>query len=274
MRAKPFITFGLVAGTLAITPTALALGLGRLTVDSALGQPLSARIELTSASRDELESLSAKIADPTLYRQNNLTYQGVLARTRVVVEMAGGNPVLRISSSSPVSEPFLDLMVELNWASGRVVREYTFLLDPPGVAAPSVAEPIAPARTNAARAPTAPVASPRAATSAAPSASQSGGANQYTVQSGDTLVKIAGQFKPGDVTLDQMLVAFYNNNQSAFDEQNMNRLRRGAVMNVPTSADASATEAGEATRIVRMQAADWRPYRDRVGGFAAVACGT
>src|SRR3954470_19751223 len=201
MRAKPIITFGLLAGALAVSPSALALGLGKLTVDSALGQPLSARIELTSVSRDELESLSAKIADPTLYRQNNLTYQGVLARTRVAVEMAGGNPVLKISSSSPVTEPFLDLMVELNWASGRVVREYTFLLDPPGVAAPSVAEPIAPARTGAARTAAAPASTPaspaRAAANASAAASApSTGGDQYAVKSGDTLAKIAGQFKP------------------------------------------------------------------------------
>ena len=173
MRAKPMITFGLVAGALAIPPTALALGLGKLTVDSALGQPLNARIELTSVSRDELESLSAKIADPSLYRQNNLTYQGVLARTRVGVEYVAGNPVLKISSAAPVNEPFLDLMVELNWASGRVVREYTFLLDPPGVSAPAVAEPISPARTGAARTAAAPApAAPRASTA---TTTQSGG---------------------------------------------------------------------------------------------------
>jgi len=148
MRAKTIITFGLVASALAISGNALALGLGRLTVDSALGQPLSARIELTSASRDEVEQLSAKVADPSLYRSNNLTYQGVLARTRISVEYVGGNPVLKITSASPVNEPFLDLMVELNWPAGRVVREYTFLLDPPGLATPAVAEPIAPARTG------------------------------------------------------------------------------------------------------------------------------
>ncbi|HYT96492.1 MAG TPA: FimV/HubP family polar landmark protein [Casimicrobiaceae bacterium] len=273
MRAKPLITFGLVAGALAIAPSALALGLGRLTVDSALGQPLNARIELTSASRDELESLSAKIADPSLYRQNNLTYQGVLARTRVAVEYVGGNAVLKISSAAPVNEPFLDLMVELNWASGRVVREYTFLLDPPGVSAPAVAEPISPARTGAARTAAAPApAAPRASMGqAAPT--QSAGGDQYTVKPGDTLAKIAGQFKPNDVTLDQMLVAFFNSNQNAFDEQNINRLRRGAIMNVPSAADAAATESAEATRIVRMQAADWRSYRDRVAASAPAASG-
>src|SRR5438552_35728 len=273
MRAKPMITFGLVAGALAIPPSALALGLGKLTVDSALGQPLNARIELTSVSRDELESLSAKIADPSLYRQNNLTYQGVLARTRVGVEYVAGNPVLKISSAAPVNEPFLDLMVELNWASGRVVREYTFLLDPPGVSAPAVAEPISPARTGAARTAAAPApAAPRAST-ATTTQSGGGGGDQYTVKSGDTLAKIAGQFKPNDATLDQMLVAFLNRNQNAFDEQNINRLRRGAIMSVPSAADAAATDSTEATRIVRMQAADWRSYRDRVAGSAPAASG-
>src|SRR5437660_2223457 len=199
MRAKPMITFGLVAGALAIPPSALALGLGKLTVDSALGQPLNARIELTSVSRDELESLSAKIADPSLYRQNNLTYQGVLARTRVGIDYVAGNPVLKISSASAVNEPFLDLMVELNWASGRVVREYTFLLDPPGVAAPSVAEPIAPARTGAARAAAAPAPAPRAAASApattAPT-TRGGPGDQSTVKPGDTPAKRPAPLQP------------------------------------------------------------------------------
>jgi pilus assembly protein FimV len=273
MRAKPLFTYGLVAGALAaLSGGAHALGLGRLTVDSALGQPLSARIELTSVSRDELESLSAKIADPSLYRQNNLTYQGVLARTRVMLDYAGGNPYLKITSAAAVNEPFLDLMVELNWASGRVVREYTFLLDPPGMGAPAVAEPIAPARTGAARpAPAAPAATAPAAPAA--TVSGAGGAavasgDQYTVQPGDTLVKIAGQVKPADVTLDQMLVALFKNNASAFDENNMNRLRRGAIMTIPNAAEAAATDSVEATRVVRMQAADWRAYRDRVAATA------
>ncbi|MEO5764803.1 MAG: hypothetical protein ABIR52_05785, partial [Casimicrobiaceae bacterium] len=169
MRAKPVVTYmasaGLLASALAVPHLSWALGLGRLTVDSALGQPLSARIELTSATRDELETLSAKVADPSLYRQNNLTYQGVLSRTRVALETSGSTPFLRITSPTPVNEPFLDLMVELNWSAGRVVREYTFLLDPPGTAAPAVAEPVTPPRTGAARAATAP--QPAAAPTAA-----------------------------------------------------------------------------------------------------------
>jgi pilus assembly protein FimV len=148
MRAKPLITSGLVASALALPGAVFALGLGRLTVDSSLGQPLSARIELTSATKDELDSLSARVADPGLYRQNNLTYQGALARTRITLETANGTPYLRVTSPLSVQEPFLDLMVELNWAAGRVVREYTFLLDPPGTGTAVAAEPVTPARAG------------------------------------------------------------------------------------------------------------------------------
>ena len=99
MRAKPIFTTTLVASALALPVPAYALALGKLTVTSALGQPLVAQIELASATRDELESLQAKVADPSLYRQNNLSYQAVLARTRITVERTpDGRAMLRITS--------------------------------------------------------------------------------------------------------------------------------------------------------------------------------
>ena len=146
MRAKPIFTHSLLAGALAFQGHALALGLGKLTVDSALGQPLSARIDLTSVTKEDLDSLRAKVADPSIYRQNNLTYQATLSRARISLESANGAPYLRVTSPVSVQEPFLDLLVELDWASGRVVREYTFLLDPPGMPMAAAAEPITPAR--------------------------------------------------------------------------------------------------------------------------------
>ena len=86
MRVKPILKYGLVAGALALPGAAYPLGLGKLTVESYVGQPLVARIELLASTKEELDTLSAKIADPTLYRQNNLQYQGVLSRTRVSLE--------------------------------------------------------------------------------------------------------------------------------------------------------------------------------------------
>ena len=165
MRRKPILTLSLLAAALALPGSAAALGLGKLTVNSALGQPLSAQIELTSAAKEDLDSLAARIGSPTLYQQNNLTYQGVLSRARVSVEHANnGEPYLKITTQSAVNEPFLDLLVEINWASGRVVRDYTFLLDPPGSAMPMVAvEPTAPVRPGAAAPRAAPTAAARAA---------------------------------------------------------------------------------------------------------------
>ena len=174
MRVKPIVTYGLVAGTLLLPLTADALGLGKLTVESALGQPLSAKIELLPGSKEELDSVVAKVADPALYRQNNLQYQAALSRARITMERgANGEAYLRVSSPALMNEPYLDLMVEVNWSSGRVVRDYTFLLDPPG-APTDVAqvEPIAPSRAGTpaprgqpaatAAAPMAPAAAPRA----------------------------------------------------------------------------------------------------------------
>jgi pilus assembly protein FimV len=207
-----------------------------------------------------------------------------LSRARVSLETVGGTPYLKVTSPVSVQEPYLDLLVELDWASGRVVREYTFLLDPPGMALAAAAEPITPAqagtpaRTRAAPAPRAPA--PTAATTATPSpapassgtaaSAPSAAGNEYTVKQGDTLQKIASQFKPADATLDQMLAALFTRNQAAFDGDNMNRLRAGAILNIPSATDAQSTPAAEATKVVRMQASDWRAYRDRVAAAAPV----
>ena len=282
MRAKPIFRYSLLAGALALPGHALALGLGKLTVESALGQPLSARIELTSVTREDLDSLRAKIADPGLYRQNNLTYQGTLSRARVSVEGGGNSPYLRVSSPVSVQEPFLDLLVELDWASGRVVREYTFLLDPPGLPQAAATEPVTPARAGtpartqaapAQRAPAPSSASTGGAASAGGGTAVSGGGDQYTVKRGDTLQRIATQYKPTDVTLEQMLAALFRGNQGAFEGDNMNRLRAGSIVTIPTPQEAQATPAAEATRIVRMQASDWRSYRDRIAGAAPESAG-
>ncbi|HLX29569.1 MAG TPA: FimV/HubP family polar landmark protein [Casimicrobiaceae bacterium] len=280
MRAKPIFTYSLVAGALAFQSQALALGLGKLTVESALGQPLSARIDLTSVSKEELDSLRARVADPSLYQQNNLTYQATLSRAQVSVQQSGGTPYLEVTSPVAVQEPYLDLLIEIDWASGRVVREYTFLLDPPGMPMAAAAQPVAPpraatpARTSAApaaRAPT-PTSTGNAAAPASGAGAPAGaGGDQYTVRRGDTLQKIATQYKPADVTLEQMLAALYTRNQSAFEGENMNRLRAGAILTIPSTSDAQATPADTATNIVHMQAADWRSYRDRIASAAPAA---
>lgn len=125
-----------VAISLACLPLAAeAAGLGRLTVYSGLGQPLRAEIEV-NAARDEFSGMTARLAPPDAFRQAGIDYASTLLGLRFAVEKrSDGKAVIRLSSDRPISDPFVDVLLELNWATGRLVREYTFLLDPPEVAA-------------------------------------------------------------------------------------------------------------------------------------------
>jgi len=273
MRAKPFVTCGLLAGILALPVPALSLGLGKLTVLSNLGQPLSAQIELNSAQRDELDTLRARIADPSVYRENNVPYAGSLTRARITLEQgANGASYLRVVTPQAVNDPFLDMIVEISWATGRVVRDYTFLLDPPGgdtqAVAPSAAivAEAAPGR--------APRGSRRTAEAPAAAGTAAGTEGSYTVKRGDTLSKIASEYKPANVSLEQMLVATFRGNESAFDGKNMNRLRSGQIINIPPADQVAAIAPSDAATVVKTQSADWRSYRDRVAGSAPVTDGT
>lgn len=108
-----------------------AAGLGKLTVLSALGQPLVAEIELISVGTEELSSLSARLAPPDAYRAVNLQHSPALSGARMTLEQRpNGLTYLRIVSPRAVSEPTIDLLVELVWTSGRTSRAYSVLIDP------------------------------------------------------------------------------------------------------------------------------------------------
>ncbi|MDR0440551.1 MAG: fimbrial protein FimV, partial [Candidatus Accumulibacter sp.] len=134
---------------------AQAAGLGRLVVFSALGQPLRAEVEVT-ATRQELADMSARLASPEAFRQAGLDYATALMSMRFNLERRpDGSAVIQMTSERPINDPFIDVLLELNWAMGRLVREYPFLLDPPEyvaktdmgapVSAPTAAAPEFPA---------------------------------------------------------------------------------------------------------------------------------
>ncbi|WP_419186911.1 FimV family protein, partial [Azohydromonas sediminis] len=142
-----------------------ALGLGRLQVQSALGETLRAEIDVTSLTPDEAASLQVRVAPPESYRAAGLDYNAVLPSTRAtLVRRPDGRAVLRLTSDRPVQEPFVDVILEMTWASGRLVREYTLLLDPPRVMPAPPVQATAPAATS----PVAPSAQPEAPVAAAP----------------------------------------------------------------------------------------------------------
>ena len=125
----------LLAGPL----TANAAGMGKITVLSALGQPLRAELDIT-ASKEELGSLAARVAPAEAFRQANVEYASVLSTVRFTLDKhPDGKPYFKIQTDRAVNDPFIDFLVELSWSSGRLVREYAFLLDPPELKTDSAA---------------------------------------------------------------------------------------------------------------------------------------
>ncbi|MBN8455642.1 FimV/HubP family polar landmark protein, partial [Accumulibacter sp.] len=269
-----------VASSLALAAFPLpgnAAGLGKLTVFSGLGQPLRAELEVF-ASREELAGLKAQVASPEAFKQAGVEYTATLSGLALSVDKRpNGQAVIRLTSARPINEPFVDVLVELNWATGRLLREYTFLLDPPEFAArsapaPSVARPIAAATQPAESRPAEERAPrpPRQRASEQRPPSGDGGAT-YEVKRGETLSQIARELKPEGVSLDQMLLGLFRANPDAFDQGNINRLRAGKVLSVPDRAALEAIPKSEATTVIVAQSADWGAYRKKLGAAAADA---
>ena len=298
----------------AMPMAAQALGLGRLNVQSALGEGLRAEIDITSLSAEEASTLTVRVAPPDAYRSAGVDYNAVLAGAQAsVVRGADGRSVLRLSSSRAVQEPFVDVILEMRWATGRLVREFTLLFDPPGSrAAPPVqaaapmpatitaappAQPaavalaqapmprparLAPAPAPAARPePPAPVAPPpKAAPARAPApvaqaspapARSAADAGNYEVKRGDTLSGVASRNLGGGVSLEQMLVGLYQANQEAFINDNINKLRAGAVLQVPAADAVRSIDRNEARKIIVAQSVDFGAYRNKLAQAAPQA---
>ena len=264
---------GLVWALLFASGAASAAGLGKLTVQSALGQPLRAEIELLSVSKEELADISARIAGQDAYKQARIDRVEALSNLRFAVDQrANGQPVIRITSSTGVADPFLDLLIELNWSSGRVIREYTILLDPVADAKPAEAvKPIAipEAGRNGEPRQAASAEAQKAKTPAPAPAPAAAGPRRYgPVRSGETLRAIAGKVKPAEVSLEQMMVGLYQANKGAFSNDNMNWLKRGQVLNVPESGKVMATAPRDAARTVRGHTVEWHAYRRKLAEMA------
>ena len=255
----------LAIGIAFAAPVAHSAGLGRISVQSALGQPLRAEVEVTGVSREEAATLAARLASAAAFQQANLEFNPALTGVRVTLDRRGEtNYVIRLSSQAPVSEPYLDLLLELTSSAGRVVREYTILLDPPALRA--TAEVVAPAARPVAAPPAPAQAAPAAAAApraaAAPAVPAAGGT--YAVQRGDTLGSIAEKTRPASASLDQMLVALFRANPGAFIGGNMNNLRADTVLAIPAEPQVLATDAATARREVAAQSADFARYRSRL----------
>ena len=284
---------------------ASALGLGRLNVQSALGEALRAEIEVTSMTAEEASSLKLRVAPPEAYRAAGVEYNPVLPSAQVrVARRADGSNYLRVTSDRAVLEPFIDVIVEATWSSGRLVREYTMLFDPPVTraaqaplpaaapvvsAAPVTTSPVTPTPSGAPASPsgptapapmTRPAAPPRATALSAPApapappvnpAAAAASGDTYRVRAGESLTRIAARTQRPGISLDQMLVSLFRGNPQAFMGDNMNRLKSGAVLNVPTAEQAAKLSPDAAREVILAQSSDFGAYRQRLATGVAAA---
>jgi pilus assembly protein FimV len=286
-----------LAAWFAVAASANAAGLGRLTVLSGLGQPLQAEVEIVSLQPGEEDAISARLASQEAFAQAGIELNPALVGLRVSIERRDKHPFLRLTTPQPVNEPFLDLLIELQWSSGRLVREYTFLLDPPEYARrPAIAAaplPSAPEKPAAAPAPEQPAAAPSAteekpAAEAAPAGEASPAteatpippteqkpaaapANTYEVKRGDTLGAIARQHLRPGVSLNQMLIAIFRANEDAFIRGNVNLVRTGKILNIPDADSVSTLDVEEVNRVVKEHHTQFMEYRSRLAAVPAPA---
>ena len=263
---------------LVLSPSlSLALGLGEIHLNSALNEPMNAEIDLIAASPEELAALRAAIAPREAFTRYGIDRPPFLSTLSFKVgKSKDGRNVLLVRSTDAIPEPFVTFLVEVDWARGRLMREYTVLLDPPvytpgerassaaPVTAPASAAPSQPAASPPARtrpAPAAPASTPSAPSAprhAASSAPAPAGGSTYTVSPGDTLTKIARSLHAGSAAdVDQSMIAIYRANPDAFGG-NINILKRGAVLRMPGADDIAALNQNEAMSEVHRQMESWR----------------
>lgn len=278
----------LLTGALLSPVTLYALGLGEIRLNSALNQPFNAEIELLSPTAEELGSLRVTMAAQDVFARYGIDRPAYLSNFDFSVSRSqDGRAAIKVTSNRSVTEPYVTLLVEAAWARGRLVREYTVLLDPP-VFMPSQPDAPAPVTTPQSGATTegrierrpvpapepsvtperAPPPSPVPSPSPAPAAQRTeelpadpqviaSPGSEYTVQRNDTLSKIAAAANPGSRrVVNRTMIATFRANPQAFNG-NINRLRAGSVLRIPELSEIEAIPTDEAGAEVARQAAEW-----------------
>jgi pilus assembly protein FimV len=250
-----------------------ALGLGDIHVNSALNQNLDASIDLLSVEKGRLDDIRVTLASPQAFERAGVDRPYLLTNLRFKPErLPDGSSVIRVTTQNPVREPFLNFLVEVNWPKGRVVREYTLLLDPPvtlsrapaPVAAPQIAAPeitpeeAEPAPEVAPAAPPAAVQPEAAAPSVSGMAITDEGRSEYgPVKRGDSLWQIASRNSRSGTDINQMMVAIYRANPNAFFGNNLNNLKSGEILRIPSREEVAEIDRVDAYNQYRQHLNVW-----------------
>lgn len=234
-----------------------AVGLGQLSVSSGLGEPLNVEIELLSVTPEELSTLSAAIASEDAYAVQGIARFGVHGDIKVdLVKNITGSPVLRLRSSQSISDPYLDILIQVDWASGRLLHEYMILLDPPGYK-----ELISETSEEAGN----------LAFIQQDEVAATGNISELITSRGDTLNAIAKEMQVEGVSLDQMLIGLFEANKNAFSKSNINQLKVGKIIKAPAKESLMAIDLGRARQAVTAHAASWKAYRNTLADTVAIA---
>ncbi|MEO6423156.1 MAG: FimV/HubP family polar landmark protein [Candidatus Nitrotoga sp.] len=297
--------------SLVLSGFSYAISMGDINVSNTLGEPMNVLIELGTASKEEISSLSARLAPPEVFNDAGLDYPSGLPPLKFKIESnANGEPNIKITSVQPINEPFVNLLVELTWSSGKLLREYTFLLDPPGYVPvrpqPAEVKPVEPSIVDVSElepkaqeiAQKAVIESPLPSTTSMAgdkkavdeiavdempvavnkvnsksNESRNAASGAIKVNRGDTLSKLALQTKSSDISLERALVALYNANADAFDGKNMNRLKAGKILQMPEQSELDNLSQARAATEIRAQADDWHAYRQKLAAASGFTAG-
>ncbi|WP_239680403.1 FimV/HubP family polar landmark protein [Ectothiorhodospira variabilis] len=243
---------------LIVPGASLGLGLGEIEPRSALNQPLRAEIELVSVEPGEMDDLVVRLAPDALFTRMGIDRDHRLTELEFEpMTTRDGRHVIRVTSRDPIREPFLNFLIEASWPSGRLVREYTILLDPP-------------TRFEQTRQPTPAPSAPAPGRETAPpgvtraEAPRDTAPTTYRVSRGDTMWQLGERLRPDTgVSVEQMMLALLRANPEAFEDDNINNLRSGHVLRVPARDEITRLAPREARQEVVRQNRLWREYRER-----------
>ncbi len=282
--------FGLTAVAMMAPGVAAALGVGEYQLNSYLNQPLDMDVSLHEVGDLTAEEILVNLAPQSEFDAAGVDRSYFLNRLAFSVELQEGDKAqLHISTDQPVREPYLNFLVEFLWPTGRLMREYTVLLDPPSfadsavTAAPTISrvpQPVtrseptpAPAPAPAATPTPQPDSTPEPAiesepqqVQSAPAVADSGPRSRYTVRSSDTMWQIALNNRPSNsVSVQQMLVAIQEMNPDAFINNNVNLVREGTVLRIPNAQEVRNISTRSAIVEVADQNRQWRDMLEKRG---------
>lgn len=261
---------------------AQALGLGEVELQSYLNEPLDAQIVLRQSRGVSPGDVFVNVASESAYQRVGLNRGQFASKLKFqVVTRSDGSLAISVSSREPLREPYLNFLLELTWPSGRLLREYAVLVDPPVYAAETgTREPLV-AASSAGRSNSSPSANSGAVSRSASAGSGAGSGSAQSLASGsvygpttssDTLWSIATRMRPNNsVSVQQVMLAIQDLNPDAFIGGNINRLKRGEVLRAPTLAQIERLGWGQATQAVRAQNQDVIAARATIDASAAAA---